>query len=218
VSTGAGQDGRPAPHVLVVVGATGDLARRKLFPALFRLWRLDLLPERFHLVCSARGTPENRDVFLEMVHAAVEAYRGVIDETSWRRFADRISFVPTFDDDGAELQQVISDVAKELGGDSRCVYYLAVPPSATESVVRMLGTFDVTGSAKIVLEKPFGTDLESARRLNATLQEFLKAILRGTVRSWAEKDEAERVAWSAPGVVEVEKQITVDPGRRERAT
>jgi glucose-6-phosphate 1-dehydrogenase len=172
VSTGPGQEARPAPHVLVVVGATGDLARRKLFPALFRLWRLDLLPERFHLVCSARGAPQNRDVFLEMVHAAVEAYRGVLDETRWRRFADRVSFVPTFDDDGTGLQEVISDVAKELGGDSRCIYYLAVPPSATESVVRMLGTFDVTGSAKIVLEKPFGTDLESARRLNATLLEF----------------------------------------------
>jgi glucose-6-phosphate 1-dehydrogenase len=173
VSTGPGQEGPPAPHVLVVLGATGDLARRKLFPALFRLWRLDLLPERFHLVCSARATPENRDVFLTMVHAAVEAYRGAIDETGWRRFADRISFVPTPDDNGAELETAISDAAKELGSDVQCIYYLAVPPSATESVVRMLGTFDVTESAKIVLEKPFGTDLESARRLNATLREFL---------------------------------------------
>jgi glucose-6-phosphate 1-dehydrogenase len=172
VSTGPGQEGLPAPHVLVVLGATGDLARRKLFPALFRLWLLDLLPEKFHLVCSARAAPENRDVFLTMVHSAVEVYRGAIDEAGWRRFAERISFVPTSDDDGADLESAISDATKEMGGDVHCVYYLAIPPSATESVVRMLGKFDITDSAKIVLEKPFGTDLESARRLNATLREF----------------------------------------------
>lgn len=172
MSTGSGQEGPPAPHVLVVLGATGDLARRKLFPALFRLWLLDLLPERFHLVCSARTAPENRDLFLAMVHSAVEARRGAIDEVGWQRFADRISFVPTFNDNGAELESAISAAAKDLGSEAHCVYYLAIPPASTESVVRMLGAFDATASAKIVLEKPFGTNLESARRLNETLWEF----------------------------------------------
>ena len=164
----------PPPHVLVVLGATGDLARRKLFPALFHLWQLGLLPERFQVVCSSRAEPESEDAFLAMVHGAVEVYRGGIDDAAWRAFAERLSFVSTSEDDGAALERAVTEAAKELGSDAECLYYLAIPPSATESVVRMLGTFDVTSSAKIVLEKPFGNDLESARRLNETLHEFFE--------------------------------------------
>ncbi|GAA3063059.1 glucose-6-phosphate dehydrogenase [Pseudonocardia yunnanensis] len=170
----AADEGPLDPHVLVVMGATGNLARRKLFPALFHLWHLHLLPERFRLICSSRTAPGTEDAFLPMVHAAMEVYRGTIDDLAWQEFARRISFVPTFEDDGAALERAVAEAAKELGNDCEILYYLAVPPSATESVVRMLGTFDVPGSAKIVLEKPFGKDVESARRLNETLHDFFE--------------------------------------------
>lgn len=163
-----------APHVLVVMGATGDLAQRKLFPALFHLWQLRLLPERFRLVCSSRTGPEVEDTFLPMVHVAVDVYRGTVDDAAWQEFSRRISFVPTSEDDGAALERAVAEAAKEVGSDCEILYYLAVPPSATESVVRMLGTFDVPGPAKIVLEKPFGKDLESARSLNEALHEFFE--------------------------------------------
>jgi glucose-6-phosphate 1-dehydrogenase len=163
---------RPAPHVLVVLGATGDLARRKLFPALFRLWQLDLLPHEFRIVCSSREAPETADTFVATIRAALELHRGaVIDPVGWQEFAERISFVATSEDGGAELGRAVSAAVDELGRDAACLYYLAVPPSATESVVRMIGGFGVNESAKVVLEKPFGTDLESARKLNATLHE-----------------------------------------------
>jgi len=161
-------DAPPGPQVLVVLGATGDLARRKLFPALYRLRQLDLLPRPFRIICSGRSAPDSVCTFTETLRGAVEMRRGAIDRATWQEFVERISFVPT-SDDGAELAQAVSAAVAELGG-ARCVFYLAVPPSATESVVRMLGTFDLSGPATVVLEKPFGTDLASAERLNALLQ------------------------------------------------
>ena len=105
--------------------------------------------------------------FTETLRGTVEMYRGAIDRAAWQEFVERISFVPA-SDDGAELAQAVSAAVADLGG-APCVFYLAVPPSATESVVRMLGTFDLSGPATVVLEKPFGTDLASAERLNAVL-------------------------------------------------
>jgi len=160
-------DAPPGPQVLVVLGATGDLARRKLFPALYRLRQLDLLPRPFRIICSGRSAPDSVCTFTETLRGAVEMRRGAIDRATWQEFVERISFVPT-SDDGAELAQAVSAAVAELGG-APCVFYLAVPPSATESVVRMLGTFDLSGPATVVLEKPFGTDLASAERLNAVL-------------------------------------------------
>jgi glucose-6-phosphate 1-dehydrogenase len=162
---------RPAPHVLVVLGATGDLARRKLFPALFRLWRLALLPERFCIICSGRAPAEIEDHFLDTVQAALEHYRGAIDDKAWQQFATRISYVSSAEDNGARLGEAVAEAVEELGGDAQSLYYLAVPPAATESAVRMIGAFDVPGQTKVVLEKPFGWNLESAQRLNAVLHE-----------------------------------------------
>jgi glucose-6-phosphate 1-dehydrogenase len=160
-------DAPPGPQVQVVLGATGDLARRKLVPALYRLRQLDLLPRPFRIICSGRSAPDSVCTFTETLRGAVEMRRGAIDRAAWQEFVERISFVPA-SDDGAELAQAVSAAVAELGG-ARCVFYLAVPPSATESVVRMLGTFDLSGPATVVLEKPFGTDLASAERLNAVL-------------------------------------------------
>ncbi|WP_308284398.1 glucose-6-phosphate dehydrogenase [Pseudonocardia oceani] len=165
---------RPAPHVLVVLGATGDLARRKLLPGLFRLFRLDLLPARFRIVCSGRTAPEDEETFLRGVRASVEAFRGTLDDTAWREFAARITFAATDGDGGATLRKAVAAALQDVGDDASCLFYLAVPPSATEAVVRLLGTFEVTAPRKVVLEKPFGTDLESARRLNATLHEVFE--------------------------------------------
>jgi glucose-6-phosphate 1-dehydrogenase len=168
-TAGAAGSVRPDPHVLVVLGATGDLARRKLLPGLFRLFRLGLLPARFRIVCSGRTAPPDEDTFLRGVRASVEAFRGALDDTAWREFAARITVAATDEDDGAVLRKAVAAALQDVGGDAACLFYLAVPPTATESVVRLLGTFEVTGPRKVVPEKPFGTDLDSARRLDATL-------------------------------------------------
>jgi glucose-6-phosphate 1-dehydrogenase len=159
------------PHVFVIFGATGDLARRKLFPGLFHLRQLNLMPEEFRIIGSSRSAPGTVEVFRDMVHNAVEMFRGEIDHEAWKKFAARISFVVASDEDGAELADAVRAAEKEIGPDTKRLLYMAVPPAVTEPMVRMLGKFDLNERAKLVLEKPFGTDLRSAKRLNATLHE-----------------------------------------------
>jgi glucose-6-phosphate 1-dehydrogenase len=159
------------PHVVVVFGATGDLARRKLFPGLFHLWQAGLMPEKFQIICSSRATLDTPEAFPVMVLEAVRAFRGEIESEMWRDFAARIRFVAAPDDDYGDLAQAVRAALKELGSDAKSLFYLAIPPSATESVVRVIGTFGLNEGAKLVLEKPFGRDLQSARQLNATLHE-----------------------------------------------
>jgi glucose-6-phosphate 1-dehydrogenase len=165
--------GRPDPHVLVVLGATGDLARRKLFPALYRLYRLDLLPRGFRMVCSGRTAPNTTGEILETVRVAIERRHGPVDPQVWFGFSRWITFVAVSDDQGAALEKAVASAAAALGKSAQRCYYLAVPPAATESVVRMLRSFTVGRPSKIVLEKPFGRDLASARRLNAVLHEVV---------------------------------------------
>ena len=165
--------GRPDPHVLVVLGATGDLARRKLFPALYRLYQLDLLPRGFRMVCAGRTAPNTTGEILETVRVAVERRHGPVDPQVWFGFSRWITFVAVSDDQGAALEKAVASAAAALGKSAQRCYYLAVPPAATESVVRMLRSFTVGRPSKIVLEKPFGRDLASARRLNAVLHEVV---------------------------------------------
>jgi glucose-6-phosphate 1-dehydrogenase len=114
------------------------------------------------------GTAE---AFRALILKAVTAARGEVDDEVWQEFAIRISFVTASDQAGGELARAVRAAMTELGPGTEALIYLAVPPSATESMVRMLGTFRLAEGAKLVLEKPFGTDLESARRLNAALHE-----------------------------------------------
>jgi glucose-6-phosphate 1-dehydrogenase len=166
-----GTDARPSPHVVVVVGATGDLARRKLFPGLFHLWQLGLMPEKFRIIGSSRASVATSEAIRDMVLEAVRAFRGEVEPAAWREFADRLQFVAVSEDEGGDFAQAIRAAAKELGPDAQTLFYLAIPPSATESAIRMLGKFRMADGAKVVLEKPFGTNLPSARRLNAALHE-----------------------------------------------
>ncbi|MHA6796727.1 glucose-6-phosphate dehydrogenase [Pseudonocardia bannensis] len=160
------------PHVFVIFGATGDLARRKLFPGLYHLWHLGLLPERFRIIGSGRAAPGSQEEFRDMVHAAIEQFRGKLqDHGEWHEFAKRLGFVVASVDDGAELVEVVREAEQELGSNTQRLMYLAVPPAVAGPMVRMLGKFELHQRAKLVLEKPFGTDLQSARQLNVVLHE-----------------------------------------------
>jgi glucose-6-phosphate 1-dehydrogenase len=160
------------PHVFVIFGATGDLARRKLFPGLFHLWQLNLMPAEFRIIGSSRAALGAQEDFRDMVHYAVEMFRSEIDHEAWRKFAARISFVVASAEDGSGLAEAVWAAEKEMGPDTERLIYMSIPPSATEPMVRMLGEFDLQKRAKLVLEKPFGTDLESAKRLNTSLHEM----------------------------------------------
>jgi glucose-6-phosphate 1-dehydrogenase len=162
----------PQPHVLVLFGATGDLARRKLFPGLFRLYTAKMLPEGFAIVGSGRHSPGTDDEFRDRIGDALRDTLGDdFDESAWREFAGRLSFRVSSADDGDELAQHVRDQRERLGDHARTLLYLSVPPGAMTGMVGMLGETGLADGARLVLEKPFGSDLESSRELNATLHE-----------------------------------------------
>ncbi|MCW0212043.1 MAG: glucose-6-phosphate dehydrogenase [Pseudonocardia sp.] len=152
------------PHVLVLFGATGDLAKRKLFPGLFWLWRNGLLPKEFRIIGSGRHSPGTDEEFREHVRAAVAPEDG-----DWDGFASRIGFQTSSAEDGRDLAAAVVAAEKEMGPDVRRLVYLSVPPSAAIGMVRMLEANDLHERTHLVMEKPFGTNLASARELDETL-------------------------------------------------
>jgi glucose-6-phosphate 1-dehydrogenase len=167
---------KPEDHVIVLFGANGDLARRKLLPGLFHLHVAGLMPERFRIVgCSRSRLSDER--FRAQARAAVEEFGRVPPSAeSWEPFAKLLSYVGTAEGLG-ELAEVVTRARSEIpetGGDARLLHYLAVPPKATAGIVREIGTLGLSERARVVLEKPFGTDLASARKLNQTLHEVFE--------------------------------------------
>ena len=143
-------------HVIVLFGATGDLSRRKLLPGMLHLFQAGLLPE-----CRIVGT--SLDDFDD------DSFR-VFARQACDEFSNDLRFVRS--DSGAEgLRATVHAAEEELGGEPRRLHYLSVPPNAARAVVRTLGEAGLVDRARIIMEKPFGTDLMSARILNAALHE-----------------------------------------------
>ncbi len=152
------------PHVIVLFGATGDLARRKLLPGLLRLSHSGMLPD-----CQIVGTSlEELDdfEFLDFARRACEDFaREDIVEEHWATFRDRIRYVSQ--GRGAMgLADAVSRAELLLGDETRRLHYLSIPPSAAKSVVQTLGEAGLVARSRIIMEKPFGTDLGSAKALN----------------------------------------------------
>lgn len=163
----------PEPHVIVLFGSTGDLAGRKLWPGMFRLAQAGLMPADFRVIGSGRNEPEGG--IRALVRERIERFApDAFNDADWAAFSERISFVAANADDGDDLAAAVREARGALGAESRTLLYMSVPPSAMQPMVRMLAATGVsTDRARIVLEKPFGHDLQSARELNATLHEHL---------------------------------------------
>lgn len=168
------------PTVIVLFGARGDLAARKLWPGLYRLAQAGLMPEEFRVIGSGRHAPEG-DIADE-VHERLERFAGDdLSDDGWDAFKQRISFVASDADDGEDLAAAVREAREELGDESRTLLYMSVPPSAMQPMVGMLAKTGLSGDrARIVLEKPFGHDLASAKELNAALHAHVpeEAIFR----------------------------------------
>jgi glucose-6-phosphate 1-dehydrogenase len=164
----------PRPVGLIIFGATGDLAKRKLFPSLYRLFKSGMLAEEFFILGTGR-LDMPADQFRRAMHEAIgEAMPGGPDQGTWERFASCL-YYSSFDygDEAAyarslrEMLPVLEERHRTLGNR---IFYLAVPPTVFETVVRNLGAAGLNredrGCSHLVIEKPFGRDLDSARKLN----------------------------------------------------
>ena len=162
----------PAPTLFVLFGGTGDLARRKLFPGLYRLYRRGLIPGGFRVIGSGRTSPGTDEEYRSLLEDWVRKFAGDdFDDDAWARFAANVTFRTSTAADGEALTARVRQARAELGPGAGTVLYLSVPPTTTEPMVSMLGRTGLAEGARLVLEKPFGSDLPSARSLNAALHE-----------------------------------------------
>jgi glucose-6-phosphate 1-dehydrogenase len=163
------------PCAIVIFGASGDLTQRKLVPALYNLQLDRLLPPAFAVVGVARR-PVSDAEFVARLRAGLEAHsRRALEEESWQQLAPRIGYVPaSFDDPAgyAALADRLDRLDREGATAGNRLYYLATPPSAFPTILEQLAAAGLSrpgrfGSwARVVIEKPFGRDLQSARELN----------------------------------------------------
>ncbi len=165
----------PDPCAFVIFGASGDLAHRKLIPALYSLAYRRLLPEKFAVVGVARSEMTDDEFRTNMEAAVKEFSRDPFRPDVWEPLAEGMRYVAT---DFAEEQGEdhvgarLTEVDEERGTAGNRLYYFAVPPSAIATLVRQLGERRTAhGWTRLVIEKPFGHDLDSARALTAQLRE-----------------------------------------------
>ena len=171
------------PSGLVIFGVTGDLARKKLMPAIYDLANRGLLPPGFSLVGFARRDWADQD-FGQIVHDSVRDHaRTPFREDVWKSLAEGIRFVPgTFDDDAAfdTLAATVHDLERSRGTGGNLAFYLSIPPGFFAQVCQQLDRSGLAHSdgqswRRVVIEKPFGHDLASARELNAIVESVFPA-------------------------------------------
>ena len=155
------------PQIVVLVGATGDLSRRKLLPGLFHLASSGFIPG-----CRIIGLSLDdldADGFRALARTALDQFSTrKIDEAQWDRFAEALDYVSL--SAGAQaLRAAVKRAEDGFVGETRLIHYLSVPPEAALPAVRLLAEADLVGRSRIIMEKPFGTDLESAVALNEEL-------------------------------------------------
>jgi glucose-6-phosphate 1-dehydrogenase len=164
----------PDPVAVVIFGASGDLTRRKLLPALFHLFLEDMLPSSFAVVGYARSDLSD-DRFREQARAAVTEHgRCAAEPDAWDQFADHLSYVPgSFTDGGAfsRLRSHLDDVDLAQGTQGRRLYYCATPPEAYADIIRRIGEEGMAEGANVIIEKPYGADLSSSKALDAGVHE-----------------------------------------------
>jgi glucose-6-phosphate 1-dehydrogenase len=157
------------PHVIVLFGATGDLAARKLLPGLLHLSMFGMMPE-YRIIGSSTSDLSDEEFRQIARNAADQFSTDKISLLQWAKFEQRLSFLPTSAGPEA-MATAVHKAESEIGGgdEVRRLYYLSIPPAADESVIHLLGDADLVERSSVIMEKPFGTDLASAQELNALL-------------------------------------------------
>jgi glucose-6-phosphate 1-dehydrogenase len=164
----------PGPTVFVLFGATGDLAKRMVLPAFYRLALENLLPEKWLLVGNGRGDVSHLD-FRDHVHGVLTEFGPQPEDEDWDRFADRLRFAGGGfqSSDPGSLLDVLDEARQEVGDDAQLVHYLAVPPVAFGPLTEALGEHGLNRDARVVYEKPFGISPDGFRELDEAVHRVL---------------------------------------------
>lgn len=167
------------PTVVVIFGASGDLTARKLVPAIFNLGVDNLLPGEFHLIGFGRKPIADEDFRNMMDEAIAEHSRRPLNKEIWERVRQNMSYHSGAYDDAEAFNSLaakINQIEQDLGRDMQRMFYISTPPSVFEPIIKNLGSSGMAQAhvqtklaSKVVIEKPFGRDLESARELNAVI-------------------------------------------------
>src|SRR3990172_13111815 len=157
---------RPASQDIIIIGASGDLSRRKLLPPLYNLEAAELLPERGRIIGLAR-TDLGDERFRQFARESVQQFsRTGLDEGVWTRFAARLTFIRMDEEGYGHLRAAASE-------EERLVY-LAIPPSVVAGAIRSLQEAGLVKGTRLVVEKPFGRDLASAKHLARDIHEAFR--------------------------------------------
>jgi glucose-6-phosphate 1-dehydrogenase len=167
-------------HVIVLFGATGDLAARKLFPGMYHLASDGRLPQDYVVIGSGRHSPGTDEEFRQQVREGLEETVDDLDTEVLDAFLDRVSFRTANADDGSDLAAAVREAEEAFDhegadtSDVRRLLYLSLPPAAMQPMIAMLDREGLAERARMVIEKPFGLDLESSRELDAALKEVVE--------------------------------------------
>lgn len=169
----------PQPLTLIIFGATGDLAHRKLIPALYHLCSANLLPRKFAIVGFGRSKLDD-DAFRKKLRESVAQSGTRLDAHAWDEFVQHISYVSGqygSEDSFHDLAETLKRIDTEAGTEDHRLFYLATPPNVYADVVRNLGAAGLNipsesgGWARLIVEKPFGRDLQTAQQLDKDIHE-----------------------------------------------
>lgn len=178
VSIGSGPVSRTAePCILTIFGATGDLTRRKLVPAIYDMVAQKLLPEEFVIVGYGRRPKAAEELRAELQAGVQEFARLPFNEETWAWLESRILYQPGAYDDAASfaaLKERLNAVDKEHHTRGNRLYYLATPPDEFAPIIENIGQTEYSGWRRIIVEKPFGRDLGSAHELNELAAKYFE--------------------------------------------
>ena len=154
---------------LIIFGATGDLSARKLFPALFQLDAAGLLPDDLRIIAVARQEQTTEAFHHELLARMSSAKRQSISDTAWQQFAQRLTYLSA----DFSAPSAFKGLQTSLSEARTSLFYLATPPSLFATICEQLSADGcLTGSCRIVLEKPIGESLDTSREVNETLAQF----------------------------------------------
>jgi glucose-6-phosphate 1-dehydrogenase len=160
---------RPDNHVIVVFGATGDLTHRKLLPRLFHLAVAGLMPDRYQII-GVSPQDMTGEQFRDLARQAIADFGKVKPAgDAWQAFARRLSFASADPAHTLSLAEAIAAAERQVSGTPGRLFHLAIPPAAFVPTVTVLGAAGLARGSRVIIEKPFGTDLASARALNQTV-------------------------------------------------